>query len=188
MSDIQQMLLAFYFNFHTGADSILPCNCLKSLSHIFENAPQGPWRVLVGCSSCKRLVIIPGGFWGAGNSRLFGTNDQTMLKVALIACLDHHHMAAVCSGEGSIHRGVHLQGVAIPVCVYLYCVCLNVHIFQASSSVVMIVGIWLDNSLSVTETHSAFRYPSQQPPGYSLKREKKKLTWGGGQRKSLQSA
>ncbi len=48
-----------------------------------------------------------------------------------------------------------------------------------SQTVMMMVGIWPDNSLSVTETYSELRHPSQQPPGSSTEREKKKKAGRG---------
>lgn len=59
--------------------------------------------------------------------------------------------------------------------------CVKGHVlFSRSSTVVIMVGIWVDNSLLVTETHSDFRHPFQQPPGNFMKREEKKKTEDGG--------
>lgn len=59
--------------------------------------------------------------------------------------------------------------------------CVKGHVlFSRSSTVVIMVGIWVDNSLLVTETHSDFRHPFRQPPGNFMKREEKKKTEGGG--------
>ncbi|KAI3372280.1 hypothetical protein L3Q82_022793, partial [Scortum barcoo] len=43
-----------------------------------------------------------------------------------------------------------------------------------SPVVMMVVRIWPDNSLSVTEAYSEPKHPSQQPPGSSTEREKEK--------------
>ena len=52
-------------------------------------------------------------------------------------------------------------------------------LISRSSAVVIMVGIWLDNSLSETETHSEFRPLSQWPRG-SLERRRRNLeSWVG---------
>lgn len=104
------------------------------------------------------------------------------LSWPLLHVVTSSHMAhGLCTCRGQSFMSTN------PMCVFAVCSYMCTYFNPSSTTAVMMVGICLSHRLALTETHSVFRHPSQQPPGNNTMREKKRWRGGVGQRKSLRS-